>query len=809
MPEDKFNIKYFHPSKVNGWFYQMSDNPKNDPGFDAGGSESEMSFPGGGILIMEPNGATDFGLGKNVRDFGDSIGGCDMDFAETADRGYANKADDVRDCEIKALVKIEDISSGEGFSISACTGHHTGSNCCQGFAYMISVDVNSNPAKWRFRKEMKHISYHDSPEGTWTHAASNFKLDGLGRYVGIGFCRYNNPDSPNTQVVLEAWFNPDPDADLNNWIMLKRIIDKPDNGWGNDGDDCGGDRDQVGTWSNAQNRLKTNSTSGSIRFKAVTLREIDPAGSFDQEPSPPTQPPPSTGSNIPVYTFDFKFGKKGNGNGQFQDPHDIGFTASGDLWICDRIRNDFQKFTATGTFITKFGSSGSGDGQFNVPYACTVDPSGNIYVADRENNRIQKLSSTGSFISKITSAGGKNLKKPEDIFFDKTNGDFYVCDTGNDRILKFTSAHTFLLEWGHSGSGTGEFEHPHSICVDSDRNVFVGCGDIPIIQKFSPTGTFIKKWGSEGNGQGQVRMFLEHMDCDAFDRIHLINNDVRPIINVWDKNGNWLTQYGKTTAGSADGQFKEPEHVTCQPVTGRPFVVDAKNQRIQVFNVSGGSSPPPVTPPPTTPPPTPTEPIEITGVFTLMRDINIIRTSACAGTTPPSGGGGGTSGVFYGTGVDPDNETKLSDSDQWSHRIRHSQCCCKSGSIINNKTIKQINVAMIKVGSPTASPTVSAMIWNKNGQIMYTSPTNFDPSTLPTAFPADRTTWALFDFSSNTYVMTVGDRIGVEYKGTSSTNYIKVGYEDDPTKGNHWVIQYENGAWQEKETRDAAMLLWS
>lgn len=132
-----------------------------------------------------------------------------------------------------------------------------------------------------------------------------------------------------------------------------------------------------------------------------------------------------------------------------------------------------------------------------------------------------------------------------------------------------------------------------------------------------------------------------------------------------------------------------------------------------------------------------------------------------------------------------------------------------SASILNQKIIKQVNVAMIKTGSPSASPTVSAKIWNKNGQVMFTSPTNLDPSTLPTSFPSTKTSWAMFDFSANTYVMTVGDRVGVEYLGTSNVNYVRVGYEDDPGKGNHWVIQYENGAWQEKSTRDAAMLLWS
>ena len=69
--------------------------------------------------------------------------------------------------------------------------------------------------------------------------------------------------------------------------MVKRIEDFPGNGWGDDGGDCGGDSDQVGTWSGPQSRMKTNSTSGSITFEKLSLREIDPTRALDDVTSPP------------------------------------------------------------------------------------------------------------------------------------------------------------------------------------------------------------------------------------------------------------------------------------------------------------------------------------------------------------------------------------------------------------------------------------------------------------------------------------------------------------------------------------------
>jgi hypothetical protein len=365
---------------------------------------------------------------------------------------------------------------------------------------------------------------------------------------------------------------------------------------------CGGEAGAIGLWGGPITTLEWRN-GAVIEIQSVSVREIDPTTDFDAVMSgggsivfPPNPTPTPTPVPIPdpdptptkvTYSFDYKFGKNGSGNGEFLNPHDISFDSSGNAFVSDRNRNDVQKFTHEGVYISKFGGPGSGNAQFNVPYAIQHSPTGDIYVVDRGNNRVQRLDSAGAYISQITTVNGTALNAPEDICF-TPSGDMYICDTGNNRIVKLSNTHTFILQWGTTGSGDGQFDHVHSIDVDDAGNVYANSGNQPYIQKFSSTGAFIKKWGKAGTKDGQLLTFLEHMDIQG-GRLHIVNNNKRPIVSVFDLEGNFLTKYGSPEKeGSANGQFKEPEHVTVY-TDGKPFVIDSSNFRVQVFKMNVGT----------------------------------------------------------------------------------------------------------------------------------------------------------------------------------------------------------------------------
>lgn len=208
---------------------------------------------------------------------------------------------------------------------------------------------------------------------------------------------------------------------------------------------------------------------------------------------------------------------------------------------------------------------------------------------------------------------------------------------------------------------------------------------------------------------------------------------------------------------------------------------------------------------PDTPPPgeEPGETQTITGKFKFLWDANTVRTSACAGT----GGGGGAGGLakFYTLTADETNDKELSNSSTWDNRTRVAQKVVNASSIIYGKKPLQLDVYLKKAGTPGASPVVNAKIWNSSNAVVYTSSTTFDPSTFATTFAKKS-----FDFSTNTHTMVAGDKIGIEYTGTSDVNYILIQMDFSATydSGNSIISQYEGGAWEDKSTRDLAADIW-
>lgn len=71
---------------------------------------------------------------------------------------------------------------------------------------------------------------------------------------------------------------------------------------------------------------------------------------------------------------------------------DMAVDSKGNIFLTYHDDPCVYKYTSSGIFLTKFGSKGSGNGQFNQPSKIAIDSKGNIYVVDSVNYCIQKFS---------------------------------------------------------------------------------------------------------------------------------------------------------------------------------------------------------------------------------------------------------------------------------------------------------------------------------------------------------------------------------------------------------------------------------
>ena len=87
--------------------------------------------------------------------------------------------------------------------------------------------------------------------------------------------------------------------------------------------------------------------------------------------------------------FQYKFGKKGEGHGEFFYPHFLSVTQSKHLLVCDKENHRIQVFELDGKFVGKFGTNGSKLGEINRPFSVAILSNDQIVVSDYNNNRIQ------------------------------------------------------------------------------------------------------------------------------------------------------------------------------------------------------------------------------------------------------------------------------------------------------------------------------------------------------------------------------------------------------------------------------------
>jgi sugar lactone lactonase YvrE len=168
------------------------------------------------------------------------------------------------------------------------------------------------------------------------------------------------------------------------------------------------------------------------------------------------------------------------------------------------------EFDAAGTLVKSFGA-----GMFVSPHGIHVDRQGNVWVTDgngkgAKGHQVFKFSPDGKLLMTLGKAGvagdgPDTFNQPSDILV-APNGDVFVADghggMSNARIVKFSKDGTFIKTWGRKGSGSGEFDTPHNLAMDSTGRLFVADRGNSRIQIFDQDGRALTEWKQFGRPSG-------------------------------------------------------------------------------------------------------------------------------------------------------------------------------------------------------------------------------------------------------------------------------------------------------------------
>ena len=164
-----------------------------------------------------------------------------------------------------------------------------------------------------------------------------------------------------------------------------------------------------------------------------------------------------------------------------------------------------------------------------------------------------------------------------DIEVDKL-GNIYVLDSISSKIKKYNKHGEYVLDFGRSGQGPGEFGFPESMVLDSERQIYIL--DSPIVKIFNEFGDYIREFNSKFLG---IDIAL-----DDNENLILLGPKEGKIFHIFDRTGDFLFSFGSTfdipdefSKLKGMNLFRSPLHVWC--VEDFLYVMNPYEYEINVY----------------------------------------------------------------------------------------------------------------------------------------------------------------------------------------------------------------------------------
>lgn len=240
------------------------------------------------------------------------------------------------------------------------------------------------------------------------------------------------------------------------------------------------------------------------------------------------------------------------------------------------------------------------------PNGIAVAPDGSLYVMDRGHYRVVHLAADGRFLG----AFGRLGTGPDDIYAGwdvalDSLGNIYICNivtredgsgTAHDGVKVFTPDGHLVQELDSQDYGYDDGvprNIPYDLAIDDQDRIYVAYFGTNTLRVFNRQGDQVAEFfgglGSEDEQFSGLFGIDVHSQRDLVYVIDHFSSRIHQFsLAVADTGALTLTQrltFG--TYGRGPGQLAYPQYLVVDEQSGRVYVADMGNQRIQVFNEQG------------------------------------------------------------------------------------------------------------------------------------------------------------------------------------------------------------------------------
>lgn len=225
---------------------------------------------------------------------------CELDHQQTSSQGYVNNPAEWQDVEMTSHLFVKTVDSIAGYVFLEARNGYDGDEggCCQGTAYGVRLywDNGADKGKFAFYKKEFTGSVNVLAKQSQSKLSTFYQ-----EWFGVKFVIYNTTAN---RVKLELWLTPatfaNPShATSNSWTKVGEIEDFAGKNWTSGGDECNASTDDAPiTWATPFVAMGWQDGKV-IQFNFTSFREIDPNGSFGEDPPPPENQPPFPDPTLP------------------------------------------------------------------------------------------------------------------------------------------------------------------------------------------------------------------------------------------------------------------------------------------------------------------------------------------------------------------------------------------------------------------------------------------------------------------------------------------------------------------------------